>query len=159
MARVKKFLLYIILLILLYIFVSVVSTGLILNTYKNIEEYQIAVDNPKVEIIESKGTSINGFVNGTVKNTTDSNIDNQYLKIDYYSVRNTYLGSSYIELNGFEKNEVLEFNSIFKYNGVESYKISMTDTKADVEGLNYDAGFTKYFLFGFVGAVVMLVLF
>jgi len=87
MKRMKTFFIYLLLFIAFYIFVSVMSYLFAKSSYSNIYSYEIATESPKVTIKESKATSTNGYIIGTVKNDTASTIEKINLKVDFYSKR------------------------------------------------------------------------
>lgn len=154
MESVKKFFVYILMFVALYIFVSLASYGFILNTYKNLNNYEILSQSPKIEIVESKATNVNGYVVGRITNNTGSEIEQKYIKIDFYTENDTYLGTEYVEIKDFSKDEVLEFKSSFKYNGVEKYKIncvnSIVATSEDNTRVTKDA----FMLMGIAGIIM-----
>ena len=108
MDRLKTFGMYILWVILLYIFVSLTSYAFIMKAYKNINEYEVLTASPKIEVVESKSTYVNGYVVAKVTNDTGTDIDKAYVKLDLYSENDNYLGTKYNELNNFSNGKVLE---------------------------------------------------
>lgn len=131
MGSVKKFLMYIILIILLYIFVSVCSYAFIVKAYKNINDYEILTTKPSIEILESKATYVNGYVVARVTNNTGIDTEKAYLKIDFYTERDNYLGTKYAEIGELKKDQTYEVRTSFKFNGVDNYKVSVTNSVAE----------------------------
>lgn len=130
MDSVKKFLMYIILIILLYIFVSVCSYAFIVKAYKNVNDYEILTTKPSIEILESKATYVNGYVVARVTNNTGIDTEKSYLKIDFYTERDNYLGTKYAEIGELKKDQTYEVRTSFKFNGVDNYKVSVTNSVA-----------------------------
>lgn len=130
MDSVKKFLMYIILIILLYIFVSVCSYAFIVKAYKNVNDYEILTTKPSIEILESKATYVNGYVVARVTNNTGIDTGKSYLKIDFYTERDNYLGTKYAEIGELKKDQTYEVRTSFKFNGVDNYKVSVTNSVA-----------------------------
>lgn len=131
MERVKKFALYLGMLLVTYVLVSVLSMAFINKAYKNINDYEILTKSPKIEVMESKATYVNGYVIAKVTNDTGVEIDKTYLKLDLYTKNGTYLGSKYNEIKDFSGNKVVEVKTSFKYNGVDKYKISLTNNNSE----------------------------
>lgn len=158
MDRLKTFGMYILWVILLYIFVSLTSYAFIMKAYKNINEYEVLTASPKIEVVESKSTYVNGYVVAKVTNDTGTDIDKAYVKLDLYSENDNYLGTKYNELNNFSNGKVLEAKTNFRFNGVDNYKISVVDSIA--AGTLYDDreelrnGLFK--LFGISGLILFL---
>jgi len=128
MDRVKTFGMYILIIVVIYIFVSFASYGFIIKAYKNINEYEILTSSPKIEIIEGQATYVNGYVIARITNNTGKEIDKAYIKLDLYTENNNYLGTKYNEIKDFSNKEILEVKTNFKFNGVENYKISVVDS-------------------------------
>ena len=63
MDKFKKYLKYALLLVLLFIFVSIMSKLIIISMYKP-KECKVLFENPKIEIIDSKATNANGYIYG-----------------------------------------------------------------------------------------------
>lgn len=157
MNSLKKFFMYILMLVALYIFVSITSFAFINKAYKKIENYEILTSSPKIEIVESKATYVNGYVIAEVTNNTGVEIDKTYLKLDLYTDKGNYLGTKYNEINDFSNNEVLEVKTNFKFNGVEHYKISLVNN-ISADSLYNDDDELKNGLFYLVGisGIIML---
>lgn len=158
MKTLKKFGIYLLLLLVLYIFVSLASFGFIKKVYKNINDYEIATNSPKIEVIESKATYVNGYVIAKVTNDTGKEIDKTYLKLDLYTKNNNYLGSKYNEIKDFSNNEVLEVKTNYKFNGVDHYKLSIVNSIANDNIVN-DADELSHGLFYLltISGIIMLI--
>lgn len=129
MDTVKKIIMYIILVILAYVLVSLMTYGYMMKSYNNISEYQVFIENPSIEITESKSTKVNGFVSGKITNNTENTILGQYLRVNYYDAKDRYLGSTYTEMENIKPGEVLEFKTNHNYSGVAKYTMDVTDSK------------------------------
>lgn len=158
MKSLKKITMYIIILLVIYIFVSLASFGFINKTYKNIGEYEILTKSPKIEIIESKATYVNGYVIAKVTNNTGVEIDKTYLKLDLYTENNNYLGTKYNIIKDFSNNEALEVKTNFKFNGVDHYKISLVNSIAADSVYNENEELTNglLYLIGISGIIMFL---
>lgn len=127
MARLKTFLIYLLLFIALYLFVSIIAYGYLVNTYKSIEKYEIDTSFPAIQIVEAKATYINGYIVGKITNNMGKKINATYLKVDFYSANQTKMGTKYVKVENFNANEIKEFKVNFQYENIASYKMSFVD--------------------------------
>ncbi|MBO6233606.1 MAG: hypothetical protein J6N78_06120 [Clostridia bacterium] len=124
MDKVKKYILYIVLLVVFALFSNfLIAVGLNAN-YKEIERKQ---DNlTQVEIYQAEATKVNGRIRGYINNK-DNPVEQKYLKLDFYSARDVNMGSKYIEIDN--KQEEMPFEAFFKLNNVSYYKVSLVNEK------------------------------
>ena len=128
MERIKTFLMYAIMVVVCYFGSNTLIYAGINTIYEDIANYQL-VDNNKIQITinEAKATSINGYIKGIVKNNSNSNINEQYLRIDLFSKRNVNLGTKYIRIENLKANQEKEFELNFKLSNVSYYVITETN--------------------------------
>lgn len=98
------------------------------STYKDIERKD---EISQVSIYQADATKVNGRIRGIIKNSQPENLNGKYIKIDFYSKRDVYLGKKYVEVNELEENGTLNFEVLFKLQDVEYYRVSITDEKED----------------------------
>ena len=127
MDKMKKFLIYLLVVVVVYFFVDFASFAYIKTTYKDLDKYQVEINNPKIEITESKATYINGYINGTLKNTSQEKIDNKYVKFEFYSSNNILLGKKYIKLENLGINQENKFEVRFNIENVNNYKVKLAE--------------------------------
>ena len=149
MARMKKFLIYLIVVVAVYFFVDFTSFAYIKTTYEDLTDFSINLENPKIRITESKATYINGYIKGTLLNNEDYTIDKKYVKFEFFSSNNVCLGKKYIKLEKFTPNEAKEFEVRFNFENVKSYKISLADENENIseEELKLDPETKGFLLF------------
>lgn len=126
MARMKTFLIYLLLIIVFFIF-SQVMIYISINTtyqYKNVEIKSII----PIEV-EVQATSINGFAKGNIKNDKDENIEDKYLEIKCYSKHDILMGTKYIKIDKINAKEEKEFEVRFNYNKVDKVVLNIVDEK------------------------------
>lgn len=143
MDTIKKFIKYALIIAVFYILVNIMAYGFILKTYKNINNYEVLVDKPSIEVVESKATKVNGYVVGHITNNTDALIYQKYLQINLYNSKDKYLGTTYVELSNFQVEKTLEFKANYKYNDVAKITIDITDDMPEQETIKltpYEAG-------------------
>lgn len=132
MARMKKFLIYLLVVVAVYFFVDFTSFAYIKTTYEDLTDFSVELDNPKIKITESKATYINGYVKGTLLNNEEYTLDKKYVKFEFYSYNNVLLGKKYVKLNNLAPNQEKEFEVRFNLENVKNYKISLADETENV---------------------------
>lgn len=137
MSRMKLFRTWLILFILFYLFVDFICFASIKLTYKNLNSYEILVDNPKIEIIEAKGTYANGYIKGSLTNTTNNLIENKFIKVELFSDRNVNLGTEYIKIEKLDLAKTMDFEVKYSYTDVSNYKIDIVDEMPNPEEIQF----------------------
>lgn len=127
MKTMKKFLLYLVLFILLYLFIDSMTYLMMKNTYKEIKNYNLEKGQYKIEILESKAGYANTIIKGTVTNNTDELKDKVYIKIDFYNKNGRLVGTKYKEINCFNVGEKQKFEQNYKVSQVNTYNISIVN--------------------------------
>lgn len=160
MSRMKTFFKYFLAIVIVYILVDIGSFYVLKSTYLT-KDYSTQESILDVEVTEAKATYINGYINGTVKNNTDVQVANKYLKIDIYSERGVLLGTKYVKLNDLNPGESASFSSSFNYNRIDNMKISLIDGSELPPKETLDFGFdnpedAKVTFAVILGAVIIL---
>lgn len=126
MDKMKKYFIYVILIILFAIFTEFLINVGISSTYSQMED----TSNKKfanVEIYQAESTKVNGRLKGMIKNSEENPITEKYLKFDFYSDRGVNMGSKYIEIDRTKQEQL--FEAFFKLKNVSNYKISFVNEK------------------------------
>ena len=129
MDNMKRYLLYIVLLILFALFSDFLIHVGLNSAYKQLE-YSSNLGDSKVQIIQSESTKVNGRIRGIIKNDEQHPIEEKYLKLDFYSERGVNMGSKYIEVDKTKTEQ--PFEAFFKLNNVSNYKMSFVNEKDPV---------------------------
>ncbi|MFR1441049.1 MAG: hypothetical protein ACLURX_02840 [Clostridia bacterium] len=123
MDKLKKYFIYILLLVGFFILSNFLINVGLNSTYKKITRKE---DNlSQVVIYQEEATFVNGRIKGIVSNT--STINDKYIKFDFYSERNVKLGSKYIEVDKTKGNMPIEI--YFKLRDVSYYTIATVNEK------------------------------
>ena len=122
----KTFFKYFLAIVIVYFLVNISSFYILKSTYKT-KEYSVENSLLDINVTEVKATVVNGYVKGTVKNNTNAQVKNKYLKLDSYSKRDVLLGTKYIKIKDLNSNEEVEYESSFNYQQVDHVKISIID--------------------------------
>lgn len=130
MDRMKTFLIYA-LIVVGFILLSNFLIDVSLNSqYKDIERKD---QTSQVQIYQAEATLVNGRIRGVVTNSGDVDLNNKYIKIDFYSKRDVFLGRKYIQINQLQKDETQPLEVFFKLQDVKSYSIEIVDEKPPEE--------------------------
>ena len=130
MDRMKTLLKYVLWVILFFIFSNIMINFSLETTYQDIRRK----DNlEQVNVYQAQATKINGRIKGSIYNNTESQILNDYLRIDLYSERDVFLGSKYVDISALRDNETRNFEVYFKMQDVDYYEMKFTDEKVEGE--------------------------
>lgn len=126
--QVRNIIIYILIFVFLYFFVDIFVFVYNKALYKDIQGQTIITDSVGVTIEEAQTTYVNGFLNGTVI-SGNKNLEDKSLKFDFYTKNDTNVGTKYIKLEDFEKNEKRDYSVTFNFENVDHYKVSVVDNK------------------------------
>ena len=126
MSTLKRFLKYIIWLVLFFIFSEFLINVGLASSYKPLERKDSF---EQVVIQDAESTLVNGKIIGTINNPAE--IDGKYLRIDIYSERNMLIGTRYIDLEKATSSQ--EFKVFYELEDSTSYEISIVNEKTDQE--------------------------
>ena len=142
MKKLKKFLLYVIIGVALWIWSDILIYLNLNSVYDGISRRDYDV--PQVSVSDARATLVNGYVIGTVKNTEEDNLNGKYLKVDLYSSMGNIIGTKYIEIAGLRDNQSMDFEVHFKLQDIESYDISVVDEAGiEIDDSFYDEEISK----------------
>ena len=127
MDKFKKWIRWIVLLILLFLFVSIMSRAIIISMYKP-KECKVLFESPNIEILDSKATNANGYIYGCITNTTGEVLENKFIKLDCYSEYDNNKNTGYAQIFRLEPGESQYFVISYRCEGTERAEISMSDT-------------------------------
>lgn len=121
----KKIFRYIVLLIVVYLVVELFVYFMTKTYYKDMNNYEILVESPVIEITESKVAKNKGYIEGTVTNNTDEMMNNLNIRFDFYNEQGNFVGSKNKEIEIFNATEKMNFNIKYDYEEVNQIKISV----------------------------------
>ena len=136
MARMKKVFLYIMILVGFFIYTTVMSKWTAKSLVEEIKDIEILTESPIITVDNCEAGKYSGNVNGTVRNNTGKHIEKALLKIDLYDNTNRYIGTKYEELKYFNVNELLKFDTTFKFEDVKALKLSVVYDETQVEQIS-----------------------
>ena len=153
MDKVKKYIIYVVILVLFALFTEFLIAVGLNSTYNTIGSASNLPEN--VIIYQSEATKVNGRIRGTIKNDPSNPIDEKYLKFDFFSERDVNLGSKYIELD--KTKEEMPFEAFFKLDNVSYYKTSFVNQKdslGEIEFIPKDFSKSDIFWMAFVALII-----
>ena len=125
MARMKRFLLYLILFIGFFIYTTIASNLIVKDLNEPITNIEILTESPIITVDNCEAGKFRGNINGTVRNNTGKHIEKAFLKLDLYDDSDRNIGTKYEELKYFNVNELLKFDATFKFEDVKAVKLSI----------------------------------
>lgn len=127
MAKMKKFFKYLIWLILLYLLVNGLTYIATKDNYKDLTNFIITTESPRIEVTESKAAYTHGYIKGQVTNDTGKHIQKTYLQLDFYDRDGIWLGKELKELESFNVNETIKFDINYTYTDVDKIRLNVSD--------------------------------
>lgn len=121
----KKILRYVVMLIVIYLVVQIFVYFLTKAYYVDLQNYEILVKEPKIEITDSKVSKNKGYISGKATNNTGTLIKELKIKFDFYNEEGNFLGSEYKEIDYFNVNEIVDFDVKYYYQNVNEFKVSI----------------------------------
>ena len=104
------------------------STYRKINRKDNIEQ---------VNIYQAEATLVNGRIRGTITNSEPEELNRKYVRIDFYSKRDVFLGRRYIEVKDLAQNGTMSFEVFFKLQEVGSYEVVIADKKEPADEIEW----------------------
>ncbi len=127
MDKLKKFLLYIIIILAFFAFSDLLINIGLNTTYKKIDGKN---NIEQIDITRAEATLVNGRIFGKLNTPMTSELYKKYIKMDLYSDNNVLLGTKYIEMKSLATNNN-SFETYFKFQNVKRYEITLVDEKAE----------------------------
>ena len=125
--RMKVFLCYFLIFIAFFIFSDIMIGLYIKSSFKPMESYQILTNIPEITVSLAESSRTSGNVKGTIKNNTNENIANKYLKFDFFTERNVNVGTKYIKVDNLAPEEEKNYELGFRFSDVKSVQINFVD--------------------------------
>ena len=122
--RMRVFLCYLLIFVVFFIFSDVMIYFYTKSLYQPMDSYEINITEPEVTVTLAEATTMNGNIKGTIKNTTNETIENEYLKFEFFTPRDVNVGVKYLEIDKLEPGEEKKYEMGFRYENVTSVEIS-----------------------------------
>ena len=91
----------------------------------------------QVNIYQAEATLVNGRIRGTITNSEPEELNGKYVRIDFYSKRDVFLGRRYIEVKDLAQNGTMSFEVFFKLKEVGSYEVVIADKKEPADEIEW----------------------
>ena len=131
MARMKTFFKYFLALVIFYIFSNLMISAFLKISFTELKDYQINTEPLYVDVTEAEASNRNGHIYGIVKNTSESVVENKYLKFSFLSKNGNILGEKYVKIEKLEVNQLKKYEVSFECSDVKSFRIDLVDTKPE----------------------------
>ena len=124
MSTMKKFFIYLLLIIAFAIFSNLLINVAINVNYKPMERK----DNiASVEIEKAESTLVNGKIKGKIKNSEQDFLTGKVVMMEFFSKRGNLVGKKFIPINTTQNITTQDFEFYFELPEVESYRVSIVD--------------------------------
>lgn len=127
MKRMKKFLLYFLLFIGLYIFVELIINLGLQGNRKKVISYEIKNTSLPINITECSASKFSGNIKGTITNNTEQMMQNKRINFNFYNDNGTYLGTKTQVINYFNVQEKVNFDITAKCENINKIEIELVD--------------------------------
>lgn len=131
MARMKTFFKYFLALVIFYIFSNFMISAFLKISFTELKDYQINTEPLYVDVTEAEASNRNGHIYGIVKNTSESVVENKYLKFSLLSKNGNILGEKYVRIDRLEVNQLKKYEVSFECSEVKSFRIDLVDSKPE----------------------------
>lgn len=121
----KKIFRYLILFLVVYLVVELYVFLLTRTSYKDMNNYDILVTSPKIEITECKTSKSKGYIKGKATNDTGELINDLEIQFDFYNEQGKFIGSKSNKVEIFNSTEIINFDIKHEYKNVAEIKISV----------------------------------
>lgn len=130
MKRMKTFLIYAVLVIIVILATDFIANIILETGYKPVK-YEITTTSPKISITQAETTNANGRIKGSVTNETTALIEGSFIKIELLSNIGNKLGTEYIQVGNLQPSESKEFEMKYRYSDVDNIVFSITNEKTE----------------------------
>ncbi|MFR5683593.1 MAG: FxLYD domain-containing protein [Clostridia bacterium] len=127
MKTMKLFISLLIVFVLFYFFVDFICF-IALKTSYGVITGKVEVEDAVVEIEKAEATAVNGKVIGKIRNESENEIVNQYIRVTLLSEQGENLGSKYVKLDKLSSMEEKAFEVDFRAKNVKHYLVSLSET-------------------------------
>lgn len=131
MSRMKTFFKYFLALVIFYIFSNLMISAFLKISFTELKDYQINTEPLYVDVTEAEASNRNGHIYGIVKNTSESVVENKYLKFSLLSKNGNILGEKYVRIDRLEVNQLKKYEVSFECSEVKSFRIDLVDSKPE----------------------------
>lgn len=142
MSRLKTFLTYLILIVAFFAVSKFLEAGLIKNMYKDltgkvIEDFSYNGQEIYLDIVvnEAKATNVNGYVDLTVTNKANIDIEEAYLKVNLHSKSSVLAITKFMDIKDLKAGEARNYKLNFEGKYIKQYIVMATDEFPDKENI------------------------
>lgn len=133
MDTLKKIILWLIIIVIVFFITNFCNFYIIASTYKDIDFQTTNGDSLEISKKECKATYVNGYCKLNVKNTSEADISNKYIILEGYSEYNNDLTNKYIKIDNIKAGEEKEIQFNYKAQEVKKVVAYVTDKEPEKE--------------------------
>lgn len=115
--------------VMLFAFVTIGVYICIKSMYMPISNFQVKSAEISAVVEEARATNVNGYVKGYIENITEQEVNEKYMKFDFYDNHNELKGTEYIEIGNMQPGEKKTYEMQFRYDHIKNFILSITDSK------------------------------
>lgn len=123
MKTLKKIIMWVSIMIIVYIGIDFSNFYIIASTYKDIEKEVQKSENIDIIANETKATYVNGYSKITITNNSKEDINNKYILLDGYSKNNNCIVNKYFEIKNLKVGESRDIQITFRAEDVKKVKL------------------------------------
>ena len=142
MSRLKTFLTYLILIVAFFAVSKFLEAGLIRNMYKDltgkvIGDFSYNGQEIYLDIVvnEAKATNVNGYIDLTVTNKANIDIEEAYLKVNLHSKSEVLAITKFMDIKDLKAGESRNYKLNFEGKYIKTYIVLATDEFPDKENI------------------------
>lgn len=130
----QKFLKYFLIFIITYFTVNILIFLIMRSTYSrksvNVNNEILRNAGAKIDIIDSRASTDNGFLVGKYTNTSNSAIVDKFLELSFFSKRGVNMGKKFVSISKLDPGESMNFRADYNYKFVDKIEANLIDKEA-----------------------------
>lgn len=131
MKTMKTFFIYFLMLAGFFVIATFLEKGVIQDMYYKINGQAMNSDTLAIEVLDSKATNVNGYMNVKITNDSNEYIDSAYAKIDLLDEYGLNAMTKYVTVSDLEPGESKTFKFNFRGNKIKSYEVAFVSELPD----------------------------
>ena len=130
MERMKTFLIYALIIIFFYLFSNFAISTMLKTTYRDVKSENIHIEQSdngfEITVNRADSNKSQAYFTGTVKNTSDTVIEKQYVKVDSY-YKGKLMQEKYLAFENLQPGEERKFKLLYDVGQIDEFRVSYVD--------------------------------
>lgn len=131
MKTMKTFFIYFLMLAGFFVISTLLEKGVIQDMYYKINGQAMNSDTLAIEVLDSKATNVNGYMDVKITNDSNEYIDSAYAKIDLLDEYGLNAMTKYVTVSDLNPGDSKNFRFNFRGNKIKSYEVSFVSELPD----------------------------